>query len=47
MTAIDWKQRLQAHQLLRGNGYCEIRTDFRGRSARARAAGSPTTCASR
>jgi HK97 family phage portal protein len=31
ITAIDWKQRLQAHQLLRGNAYCEIRTDYRGR----------------
>jgi HK97 family phage portal protein len=31
MTAIDWKQRLEAHQLLRGNSYCEMRTDFRGR----------------
>jgi HK97 family phage portal protein len=31
MNGVDWKQRLQAHQLLRGNGYCEIRTDFRGR----------------
>lgn len=31
MTSIDWKQRLEANQLMRGNGYCEIRTDFRGR----------------
>jgi phage portal protein BeeE len=30
MTAVDWKQRLQAHQLMRGNGYCEIITGYRG-----------------
>lgn len=31
LTAIEWKERLQGHQLLRGNGYCEMRTDWRGR----------------
>jgi HK97 family phage portal protein len=30
MTSIDWKQRLQAHQLLRGNAYCEKRYDRSG-----------------
>jgi HK97 family phage portal protein len=31
MTNVDWKERLQAHQLTRGNGYCEKQYDFRGR----------------
>jgi HK97 family phage portal protein len=31
LTPKEWKQRLQAHKLLRGNGYCHIRHDFRGR----------------
>ncbi len=31
MTPIDWKQRLQGQQLMRGNAYCEKRYDFRGR----------------
>jgi HK97 family phage portal protein len=30
MTSIDWKERLQAHQLLRGNAYCEKRYDYSG-----------------
>lgn len=30
LTGIDWKQRLQAHSLLRGNGLCHMRTNYRG-----------------
>lgn len=31
LTGVEWRERLQAHQLLRGNAYAEIRTNFRGR----------------
>jgi HK97 family phage portal protein len=30
MTSVDWRERLQAHQLTRGNGYCEKQYDYRG-----------------
>jgi HK97 family phage portal protein len=31
LTGLEWKQRLQANLLLRGNSYCEIRTNGRGK----------------
>jgi HK97 family phage portal protein len=30
LNAVEWKEQQQARLLMRGNAYCEIRTDFRG-----------------